>query len=149
MANLRRICCDLGFSDCSTYLASGNAIFETDLGPEDAAQRLDKALGAHMGKCPGVLVRNPAQMRDFVEGLPFGGAPGARVAVLFSSRPAEAAQLGEWKNRTREKIAIHADHLVIHFPEGMGASKLNGPAFDHGTMRNRNTVVALAERLRA
>jgi hypothetical protein len=117
-------------------------------GPDDAALRLDTALGARMGKCPGVVIRNEAGLSALLDGLPFAEAPGSLVGILFLDRAATAADISEPRNRTTEEIAVHAGHIVVHYPDGMGRSHLGLDVTATGTMRNRNTVAAVAEMLR-
>lgn len=146
MSELRRICTDLGFRNVSTYLASGNAIFDADGSAAAVSDALDTALGRRMGKAPGVILRSPAEMADLIADLPFSGAEGARVGVLFLPGGATDAEVATLRGGETEAVALHRGHIVIHFPSGMGRSRLRGPAFDRGTLRNRNTVAALWER---
>jgi uncharacterized protein (DUF1697 family) len=148
MADLRDIAESLGLRNARTHLASGNLVFDTHLDPDDAALRLDTALGARMGKCPGVVIRNEAGLSALLDGLPFAEAPGSLVGILFLDRAATAADISEPRNRTTEEIAVHAGHIVVHYPDGMGRSHLGLDVTATGTMRNRNTVAAVAEMLR-
>jgi uncharacterized protein (DUF1697 family) len=51
--------------------------------------------------------------------------------------------LNDWKIPGRERLALHGRELFVHFPDGMGASKLKLPFADIGTGRNLNTVRTL------
>jgi uncharacterized protein (DUF1697 family) len=81
-------------------------------------------------------------------GCRFADAPGSLVGILFLDRAAMAADIAEPRNRTTEEIALHAGHVVIHYPDGMGKSRLGLDVTATGTMRNRNTVAKVAEMLR-
>jgi uncharacterized protein (DUF1697 family) len=144
MAELRALAGDLGFGNARTHLASGNLVFETDLAPPEAGNRLDAALGQRMGKRPGVMLRDKAALDALLDGLPFADAPGSRVLILFLDRDATAEDIAAPRNHAGEDLAVHAGHVVIHFGDGMGRSRLRLPAMDVGTMRNRNTVAHVA-----
>jgi uncharacterized protein (DUF1697 family) len=43
-----------------------------------------------------------------------------------------------------EELAIRGRELFVHYPNGMGRSKLKVPLWNVGTSRNLNTVAKLA-----
>jgi uncharacterized protein (DUF1697 family) len=48
-----------------------------------------------------------------------------------------------------EELAVRGRELFVHYPNGMGQSKLKVPLWNVGTSRNLNTVVKLAAMTRA
>ena len=46
--------------------------------------------------------------------------------------------------RKNEVLKLGQREIYIHYPDGMGRSKLKIPASAHGTARNMNTVAKLA-----
>ncbi|MEJ6394779.1 DUF1697 domain-containing protein [Gymnodinialimonas sp. 2305UL16-5] len=147
MADLRALAAEIGFDAPETHLASGNLLFGSDLDDDMATAHLETALQAHMGApCP-VFLRDAQTLTEILDQLPFEGAEGSRVGILFGSERAISDDLAAPKHQTSEELAIVARHLAVHFPDGMGKSKLALPIFHRATMRNRNTVAAIAKKL--
>jgi uncharacterized protein (DUF1697 family) len=76
---------------------------------------------------------------------PFGDEPGNRVAAIFLDSPPPADALDAAKGVADERMAFGAREIYVHYPSGMGRSKLRIPAAKTGTARNMNTVAKLAE----
>ncbi|WP_425097893.1 DUF1697 domain-containing protein [Tropicibacter sp. S64] len=146
MAELRALCADAGFADVSTYIASGNALFATDASEDAVRAALEERLAAHAGKPVGVLIRSAARMRQALQSNPFPEADPRRLGVLFLPSEPEPAAL-EPKGQAGEAIVAAGREVYIHYPDGMGRSKLRFKAMDVGTMRNLNTVAKLADLL--
>ena len=62
MTELKAMCDAAGFAKARTYIASGNALFASDLPEAEVQARLARALEAYAGKPVGVLVRTAAEM---------------------------------------------------------------------------------------
>ena len=147
MADLRRIATGLGFEAVETHLASGNLIF-TDDRPEAALREAASGgLAAQMGRAPGLLFRQPVELEETLAAIPFGDATPSQVGILFLDRPATEADLVP-RHQTLEVIAPTGRHVAVHFPDGMGRSRLSLPAMERGTMRNLNTLAALVKKAR-
>ncbi len=48
------------------------------------------------------------------------------------------------KGQANEEIRLGAREIYVHYPDGIGRSKLRIPAARDGTARNMNTVAKLA-----
>ncbi|GAB2468678.1 DUF1697 domain-containing protein [Xylanimonas ulmi] len=149
MADLRRLAQDVGFTGVETYIASGNLLLESDDEEATVGRRLERALGAYAGRPVGVLVRSPGELRRVLDANPFDEAPGNRVAVVFLPGAAPSDAL-DTVSRADDGEVVHLGErvLYVHYPNGMGRSRLRVPAAAQGTARNVNTVarlVALAE----
>jgi len=81
MADLRRLAEDAGFTAVRTYIASGNLLLESDDDEATVGKAMEDALEAYAGRPVGVLVRSPGELQRVLDGNPFPGAPGNRVAV--------------------------------------------------------------------
>ena len=145
MAELKAICRAAGFGDVETYIASGNVIFACPAGPEAAKQALEAALEVHAGKPVAVFVRTAAEMAAVAAENPFAGCEAKKVSAFFLDRPPPADAAETARNRAGEEIALGRREIYVHYPEGMGRSKLRLPAAEAGTARNMNTVAKLAE----
>ncbi len=143
MAELRSLCADLGFADVRTYIQSGNVVFATRRSAAAAKAALEQALAARLGKPSAVIMRTLEELVAVEAANPFPDAAPAQLLVLFLDAPPDAALLKTVKIPGRERLKLLGRELYLHFPDGMGPSKLRIPYADIGTGRNLNTVRAL------
>lgn len=145
MSDLIALCETAGFARVTTYIASGNVVFESDLGEVEVKAALEARLADHAGKPVGALVRTAAELARVAADNPFPDAPANRVLAIFLNArpPPDAAEAA--RNRTVETIALGAREIYVDYGEiGMGLSRLIIPAAKEGTGRNINTVRKLA-----
>lgn len=141
MAELKAMALELGFTNPRTYIASGNLLFESPLAADQAGARLEARLAAYAGKSVGVLMRSPAELRELLARNPFPQAQGNRLLITFL--PAPLPEPLTAKGQNDEQWRLLGRELWVHYPSGMGQSKLRIPAAEAGTARNLNTVQAL------
>ena len=148
MADLRRIGAELGLGNPTTFIASGNLLFESSKPEAELKLELEEALEEHMGAPVGTMIRTAAEMRAVVAGNPFADQPGNRVVAIFLDRapPKETAESA--KNQQDERIALGRREIYVHYPQGQGPSKLAIPAAATGTARNMNSVAKIADLLK-
>jgi uncharacterized protein (DUF1697 family) len=65
-------------------------------------------------------------------------------AIFLDHSPPHDA-LDRAVGRSVEKMSLGDREIFVHYPSGMGRSKLKIPAAKTGTARNMNTVAKLAE----
>lgn len=145
MAELRDIAAELGLENPRTYIASGNLLFETDLSEAKAKRLLETRLAEHSGKPIKAMIRTAKELAQVVANNPFAEAPGNQVAAIFLDQPPPAPTLKDCKHQANERIALGTREIYVHYPDGMGKSRLVIPAASSGTARNMNTVAKLAE----
>lgn len=149
-AKLLEACERAGFSDARTYIASGNVVFRSDGGEASVCSGLERGLKDITGSNVRVLVRSAPELKAAWRACPFVGAPGNRIGVLFLDEAPFGSIEDRCKGRTDEEIVVGAREVYIHFPTGMGQSRLRMAEMDRGTMRNLNTLerlVAMSEAL--
>jgi uncharacterized protein (DUF1697 family) len=145
MSRLREICEELGFADPVTYIQSGNVVFRTG-GGEAAVQRgLERALAGELGKPVGVHLRTAGELAAVLERNPFRDAPPSKVLVLFLDAAPAKGSLDDLVIPGREEVRLAGREVFVHFPDGMGRSKLKLPFAKTATGRNLNTVAKLLE----
>ncbi|RFU48402.1 DUF1697 domain-containing protein [Paraburkholderia sp. DHOC27] len=145
MSELRAMCETLGFAKVRTYIASGNVVFESQLAEKTVKAKLEKALDAYVGKPVGVLVRSGAELAAILAANPFASAAGNQTVVIFLDAPPPSNVLAKVSGQQSEEIVAGTRELYVHYPNGIGQSKLKIPAASTGTARNMNTVAKLAE----
>jgi uncharacterized protein (DUF1697 family) len=145
MKDLTALCTGLGFTEVRTYIQSGNVVFASGKAEEAVRKALEAALTKTLGKPADIVVRTAAEMATVRADNPFPKAPAAKVGVAFLNRHLPKAALEEVVIPGREEIALGRREAYIHFPDGMGRSKLKLPkAWGPATLRNINTVGRLA-----
>ena len=144
MAQLAALCADLGLAGVRTYIQSGNVVFKSPLGEEKIRLQLEKALSKEMGKPIDILIRTGAALSTVLAANPFPQADPSRVGILFLPAPPPASLVKGLVIPGREEIVGIGREVYVHYPDGMGRSKLKLAALGTGTMRNGNTVAKLA-----
>jgi uncharacterized protein (DUF1697 family) len=145
MAELKALCSAAGFSCVETYIASGNVVFASAAAPAVVKAELQKRLLKFAGKPVGVLLRTAAEMKAVLKANPFADtASNLTYALFLDEKPAKNA-LEKVSGLKNEQMALGKREIYIHYPEGMGKSRLKIPAASTGTARNMNTVAALVQ----
>jgi uncharacterized protein (DUF1697 family) len=147
MADLRALCAAAGGRAVQSYIASGNLVYETDLTPEAMQEALTEALERHTGQRFGVMVRGAAALAEVLAAQPFGAADPAKVAVIFLPGAVPEALIADLpaalKGQADEVVHLGLHEIYVHYPQGMGRSKLVIRGAEAGTARNLNTVAKL------
>ncbi len=152
MAELRQLCEACGFSNVATYIQSGNVVFRSVLGEAAAKKTLEQALAVKMGKPFGVMMRGGAEMARLTAEAPYPAALPNQLYVIFLDAPPDQLAKDRLANLVApggEEWELRGRELFIHFPGGVGQSKLKIPFQKEGTGRNLNTVRKLAEMVAA
>lgn len=149
MKDLRALCEGLGFQDPVTYIQSGNVVFDTRLGEAAIKKKLEAALAQKIGKPTRVLVRSQDELEQSLAKNPFPRAEPNRVLIMFLDEALKKGALDQVKTPGGETLALVGREIYMHFPNGMGKSKLVVPYRDIGTARNLNTTRKMLELLEA
>lgn len=155
MAALRTLAEDLGWRDVSTYIQSGNLLFEAKGKASALEAALEKALGEQFGFKPAVIVRSAADWNALAEANPFpkeSEAEANRVLLGLSKlkpKPGAAEALQE-RAAAGETVREAGGALWFHYPNGVGTSKLTPSLIDRSvgsplTARNWRTFLKLRE----
>ncbi|MGN6573011.1 MAG: DUF1697 domain-containing protein [Pseudolabrys sp.] len=145
MKKLAGLCTDLGFENVKTYIQSGNVVFESRKGEAAVHKALTAALTKALGKPADVAVRSAKEVTAVRQDNPFPKASPAKVGVAFLGKRVTKAMVTNIDIPGKEEVAAGRREVYIHFPDGMGRSKLKLPkAFGPATIRNINTVGKLA-----
>ena len=155
MASLRALFAELGFSRVETFIASGNAIFETE---ENNADALDTRIEAHLKAALGyevaTFLRTPAELLAVVESCPFAPAETDSLYVTFFKAPLTETQresldalskdTDEFAYSGRELFRLIRGKITESaIPDAQLNRALKGSV---GTTRNINTIQKLAEK---
>jgi uncharacterized protein (DUF1697 family) len=144
MSDLKAIADEAGLERAKTFIASGNLVFASSQSESAVARLLEERLKAHMQAEVPVLVRTAAEMAAVAKADPFADASGSKVAAIFLGRAPAADALEKASGIADEELALGTREIYVHYPSGMGRSKLRLPAAAGGTARNMNSVAKLA-----
>jgi uncharacterized protein (DUF1697 family) len=143
MSDLKSLCEGLGLTDTRTYIQSGNVVFGSAWSEGRVKTHLEAALLTHMKQPVDVLVRSAAEMAAVLKRNPFPSAPGNKVYVFFLDTPPNKAAFAAIKIPGREEMRLTGREVYMHYPDGMGRSKLKLTSLGVATARNINTVAKL------
>jgi uncharacterized protein (DUF1697 family) len=135
MSKLKAMCEAAGHANVRTYIRKAEARIKAEL---------EAALAAYAGKPVGVLVRTAKEIAAVVASNPFAKAPSSKTVAIFLDKAPPSDALKGVTGRNREEIRLGAREIYVHYPDGIGKSKLRIPAAKLGTARNMNTVAKLA-----
>jgi uncharacterized protein (DUF1697 family) len=144
MSDLRSLSEKAGFQNARTYIASGNVVAERDGSEAEAKAALEAELGAYAGKPVRVIVRTGVEMSKVVANNPFPDRAASQTVAIFLDLAPSPDAVKDIKGQTNEELRLGAREIYIHYPDGIGRSKLRIPAAGDGTARNMNTVAKLA-----
>lgn len=156
MAKLRTVAEKAGFKDVQTYIASGNLVFRATGAASAVQAKLEAAIAAAFGIDVPVILRTAEQWPEYLAGNPFPKAAPAFLYLCLSQGPPakDAARNAVAKGIAGEEAKLVGDALWVHYPAGMGPSKVTPAHIDKAmgsptTARNWNTVRKLGELAKA
>ena len=135
MADLRALVSELGHTEVSTYIQSGNVLFSAPPGADPAAVALamTEAISAKLGVTAPVVVLTREELASVVAANPFPDEPEPRRvhAVVLSEPPGpeltaklDAAVAQSAAKGFRDEIRVVGRTLYLHTPDGYGNSDL-------------------------
>lgn len=145
MTELKAMCERVGLEDVRTYIASGNVVCRSAQPEARVKALVERALAEYAGKPVGVLIRTGAGMAAVRNANPFASAEPSKTMAIFLDEPPLADALQRVSGLNNEVFRLGQREIYVHYPDGMGRSKLRISAAASGTARNMNTVSTLAE----
>jgi uncharacterized protein (DUF1697 family) len=154
MEALRALCADLGLRDPTTHLQSGNLIFASDArDPARLARRLEDAIEAGHGFRTSVILRTAPEWAAVIARSPFADrreiSPSRLHVMVLADAPGKPARQRLLAlDFGPEEVRFGAREIYIHYPNGVGRSKLTNALIEKtlataGTTRNWNTATKL------
>ncbi len=154
MADFRRLLEGTGATEVRTHLNSGNAVFTSSRAPASVARDVERAIADEFGRPVACIVRTASELRDVVDGDPFGGVAtdGAKYVVLFLSGEPDAGVVAGIASRAAdfepERFVHKGQHFYVWCPAGLRDAKLPLALSDRrlgvsATARNWNTVTKM------
>lgn len=149
MADLRRLCADLGYADVQTFIQSGNVVLTAPAPAGEVAVALGAAIAARFGFDVPVVVLSLAELEALHSANPFvleDLEPRALHVTVFAEAPsADRAQALDWERFRPERGAVAGRWLYLYCPNGYHTARLNNGFFERtlgvpATTRNWQTI---------
>jgi uncharacterized protein (DUF1697 family) len=131
MDTLRKLYEGLGYLNITTYLQSGNVIFEGDaMDCTGIAQRISLQIAKDMGLQVPVIVISPSTLKRIIDENPYQHDPAKDMAHLYVSFLASSPQtlnqdVIESKLQPGEAIRISDHAAYLYCPGGYGRTRVN------------------------
>lgn len=157
MADLRECITALGHDNVSTYIASGNVLFESrERSGSKLDAQLEKAIERHFALPVRVVVRSARELHRIADSVPHKwlDAPELRVTVAFLLRGNDARAIARTlKPKPGIDEVVTAPGALIwairrDAVTRTGLKLVGTPIYKQMTLRNLNTTLKLAELLR-
>ena len=154
MAELRALCAEAGLADVSTYLQTGNVLFESGLAAEDAATAIEDALVQRGLRNAPAVVRSLEHLEATIAGNPFAAFPAethSRSVTLFRETLPPDVVAGA--NRQFHVVAVQQREILtaapLERPQGLDINGwLSKQVRSEGTTRYFHVVEEVARLLR-
>lgn len=151
MKELKTLYEELGFTDVSTYIQSGNVIFgTTEKALDKLPKKVEQKIKAHFGFDVSVIHRTPEQLKAVLQNNPFLNEKDLqenKLYVAFMAGTPEAAHVEKAQTYQTEadRFAVMGQETYLYLPDGYGNSKLHNNFFESklhvvATTRNWRTV---------
>lgn len=139
---------DLKFTEVSSYLNSGNLIFDTELEDiSDISQIIERMIFEMYGLKIEVIIRSEESLKLVIEAYTFNSSDGKNRYVTLCKGPHDKA-LADALDRVKtddDQIAYQTREINMYIPSGAGKSKLSNNYIEKkghvvATTRNMNTL---------
>ncbi len=145
MEDLLALCAPLGLDNIRLHGTAGNIVFDSGKTERSLCQAIDRAVGAKLRRPTGVLMRTGEELRAIVEANPFPDSRFRLVGVMFLPKALPVRLLTELDLGGPEDVRMIGREIYVHYPDGMGRSKMKIPFAADGTTRDLSTVSQLAK----
>ena len=155
MGDLEALFTALGHADVTTYIQSGNVVFDSPAtdGSELAAA-IEERIARDLGHQVTAVIRTRDEMAEVVAGNPFtarGADPAALHVTFLAAEPdREAVGRLEVPDRGDDEFEVAGREVYLYCPQGYGRTKLDNAFWERrlkvpATTRNWRTVDKLVE----
>jgi uncharacterized protein (DUF1697 family) len=160
MLDLKALYESLGFNDVTTYLQSGNVVFQSDVPLAELPTMIVQGVEETFGFSTDILVRTIDDWRTLIERNPFGEDSRVDRSKLYFTLLAETPP--QSSINALNEIETGPDHyhldgqtIYLHCPNGYGRTKISNNFWERklkvrATTRNWKTVnqlLVLAEKM--
>lgn len=150
MDDLRRVFGELGHGNVTTYIQSGNVLFDAAGSASRITAGIEERIAADLGQSVTVILRSTAELARVAAANPFvGRVPDeAKLHVTFLARRPTAPV--EAPAGVVDELVVAGREVYLHCPGGYGRTKLDNAFFERrlnvpATTRTWRTVLKLLD----
>ncbi|NQZ89093.1 MAG: DUF1697 domain-containing protein [Colwellia sp.] len=151
MTELKKVYESLGFKHVTTYIQSGNVVFQSSKNIKTIKTSIETGINDHFNFDVPVLVLNHSQLENTAKDLPFPTIDieqeGSKIIIFFLSETISNSQEEIFSAylSNSEQLVMSQDVIYLYCPEGLGKSKLTNKLIETklkliSTARNIKTV---------
>lgn len=151
MADLRALVVEAGGEAVTTYIQSGNVVFEHPTrSPRALESELERRIATTTGFEVTVMLRSASELAAVVRANPFAGVEPTKLLVAFLSAEPAAGAVATMDRAAfvPEEFVLSGRDVYLHLPNGAGRARLPaalGALQTPATIRNWRTVTKLLE----
>jgi len=157
MPDLKLLYATLGFKNVTTYIQSGNVIFDTSIKSKIILkEKIEKSIAKKYKFHVPVEIRTSQELIKIIKQCPFDSVDiekeGTKLLVTFLSSPPSKSRIIKILNyvNSPEKLVIKGTEAYLYCPNGYGKSKLSNNFLEKklevkATTRNWKSVQKLYE----
>jgi uncharacterized protein (DUF1697 family) len=154
MEALRGLAESLGLSNPTTYIQSGNLVFDADDDTTRLTRLLESALEQRFGFEIPVVTRTGAELEEVARSHPFTslGLDERYLMVAFLDREPEVdiGDVLDAEDLQPDRFELSGREVYLAYPNGSGRSRLTHDLLQRrlavtATIRNRRTILRLLE----
>ncbi|GAB7006723.1 DUF1697 domain-containing protein [Nocardioides sp. AN3] len=153
MADLKEIAADLGASNVTTYIASGNLVADVPGAPDDFDRALEKAIEERFGYVREAISRTREELVAALEAHPFEVTEPrySYISFMLAAPTAEALKAAAAVPTGEDRWQVIGRELHLRYAGGAGRAELKEAQLFRAlgripaTARNLNTVRKLIE----
>lgn len=157
MKELEPLCSGLGWNSVGSHLQTGNVVFTGSSSASTLELELEQTIESNFGFSIPVVVRSASDFEECVAESPLSDqatTDPSHVLLYLTKRTIQEDALHDLESRSAagERVFVREGALWIHFPNGIGSSKLTPAVIDKAvgstaTGRNWNTVSKIRKML--
>jgi uncharacterized protein (DUF1697 family) len=155
MEKLREVLKELDFEQISTYIQSGNILFQSKISePRKLEKMISDLIYKHFGFDVSVVVVTPEDLKLTVKNNPFAKEnielPQPYVAFLSATPVLSDLEVFKAINFQKDRWIVLDKNMYLHYADGAGSTKLSNAVIEKklkliSTARNWKTVHKLIE----
>lgn len=148
MESLREMFEAMGFENVSTYIQSGNVVFEGEGDPSDISKHIERQIKETFGHEVPTIIRSPQQVQEALKGFPFEEGNGWKGYITFLMEEAGKEQAKELESLSSgiEKFKVAGSEIHVLVDKETDEKPLFSNSFvekrldTYATSRNLRTV---------
>ncbi|HPI96996.1 MAG TPA: DUF1697 domain-containing protein [Gammaproteobacteria bacterium] len=155
MEDLKKMFEDSGCTDVTTYIQSGNVIFNSEIdNNSELKQILEKAIKDTFGFDVPVIIRSHEDLQNILNNTPCGSinleADGAKYLLTMLAEAPDTDKVETLMSYVKEpeQLVVKEENIYLYCPNGYGETKLSNVFIEkklgvQATTRNWKTITKL------